>query len=284
MSRTYRIITACPDKPGIVARLTGFVAALNGWISDASQHSDPTSGWFFSRNEILASSLSISLPELRQAFSEVARELDMEWRIEDSEAKKRVVLMASKQSHCLADLLHRWRSGELECDIPCVISNHNDLREMVEWHGIPYFYVPVSPDTKQQAFTEIEQLVDTHRADTVVLARYMQILPPRLCEKYAAQVINIHHSFLPSFAGAKPYHQAEERGVKLIGATSHFVTEDLDEGPIIEQDVVRISHRDSIEDMVRKGRDCEVQVLARSLRAHLQDRVIVQGNKTIVFD
>ena len=284
MSRTYRIITACPDKPGIVARLTGFVAALNGWISDASQHSDPTSDWFFSRNEILASSLSISLPELRQAFSEVARELDMEWRIEDSEAKKRVVLMASKQSHCLADLLHRWRSGELECDIPCVISNHNDLREMVEWHGIPYFYVPVSPDTKQQAFTEIEQLVDTHRADTVVLARYMQILPPRLCEKYAAQVINIHHSFLPSFAGAKPYHQAEERGVKLIGATSHFVTEDLDEGPIIEQDVVRISHRDSIEDMVRKGRDCEVQVLARSLRAHLQDRVIVQGNKTIVFD
>jgi len=284
MSRTYRIITACPDKPGIVARLTGFIASKNGWIKDASQHSDPSSGWFFSRNEILADSLSISLEQLREEFSAIASELDMHWRIEDSDIKKRVVLMASKQSHCLADLLHRWRSGELDCDIPCVISNHNDLKEMVEWHGIPYFCVPVSPDNKPQAFAEIEQLVDTHKANTIVLARYMQILPPKLCEKYAAQVINIHHSFLPSFAGAKPYHQAEQRGVKLIGATSHYVTEDLDEGPIIEQDVVRISHRDSIEDMVRKGRDCEVQVLSRGLRAHLEDRVIVEGNKTIVFD
>lgn len=191
--------------------------------------------------------------------------------------------MASKQSHCLADLLHRWHSGEMDCEIPCVISNHNDLRDMVEWHNIPYYHVPVTAENKPSAFAEVEEIVDKYNADAVALARYMQIIPPALCKKMAGKIINIHHSFLPSFAGAKPYHQAAERGVKLIGATCHYVTEDLDQGPIIEQDVVRITHSDSIEDMVRKGKDCEVQVFARGIRAHLADRVIIHGNKTVVF-
>src|SRR5690606_17567486 len=197
------------------------------------------------------------LEAFRAAFAPIAREFDMRWRISDSAVKKRVVLMASKESHCLADLLHRWQSDELDCSIVSVISNHDLLRSMVERHGIAYHHV---------------------------LARYMQILPPDLCRRYAHQVINIHHSFLPSFVGAKPYHQASMRGVKLIGATSHYVTEELDAGPIIEQDVVRVSHRDSIEEMVRLGKDVEKMVLARGLRYHLEDRVLVHDNKTVVFD
>lgn len=284
MSRTYRLVTACPDKPGIVARLSGLIAEHNGWLSDVNQHSDPESGWFFSRNEVLAESLPFDLNEFKTLLQPLMDEFSMDWHVQDSAVKKRLVLMASKQSHCLADLLHRWHSGELDCEIPCVVSNHEDLRSMVEWHDIPFHCVPVSPDDKESAFAEVDRIVTEYGADAVVLARYMQILPPALCEKMAGRIINIHHSFLPSFAGAKPYHQAAERGVKLIGATCHYVTEDLDQGPIIEQDVVRISHRDDTEDMVRKGKDCEVQVLARGLRAHLDDRVIVHGNKTVVFD
>jgi len=284
MSRTYRLITASPDAPGILAKISNFIAAHNGWINDASQFSDQTSGWFFSRNEILADSLPFDLNTFRSMLGPIANDLSMEWRIEDSACKKRVVLMCSKQSHCLADILHRWHSGELDCEIPCVISNHEDLRTMVEWHGIPYHHVPVTSDNKVEAFAEVESLVNEYSADTVVLARYMQILPEDLCKNMSGKVINIHHSFLPSFAGAKPYHQAAERGVKLIGATCHYVTQELDAGPIIEQDVVRISHKDSIEELVRKGKDCEVQVLARGLRWHLQDRVIIHSNKTVVFN
>ena len=237
MSRTYRLITASPDSPGILAKLSNFIASYNGWINDASQYSDEISGWFFSRNEILADSLPFDLQSFREKMAPIADELSMEWRIEDSDAKKRVVLMCSKQSHCLADILHRWHSGELNCEIPCVISNHEDMRQMVEWHGIPYHQVPVTPDNKAEAFAQVETLVNQYAADTVVLARYMQILPEPLCHNMVGKVINIHHSFLPSFAGAKPYHQAAERGVKLIGATCHYVTQELDAGPIIEQDV-----------------------------------------------
>src|SRR5690606_23422566 len=189
-------------------------------------------------------------------------------------------------SHCLADLLHRWHSGELFCDIPCVISNHENLRSMVEWHEIPFFHVPV-PEVKEkkaEAFARVAELVDSHHADTVVLARYMQIIPPSLCESYPGKIINIHHSFLPSFIGANPYQKAYDRGVKLIGATSHYVTVELDEGPIIEQDVIRVNHRHTVDDLVRLGKDVEKAVLARALRNHLEDRVIVQGNKTVVFD
>lgn len=282
--RTFRLVIACPDRVGIVAKVSNFLASYNGWITEASHHSDNLSGWFFMRHEMRAETLPFDLEGFREAFKPIADEFSMDWRITDSDQKKRVVLMASRESHCLADLLHRWHSDELDCEIACVISNHQDLRSMVEWHNIPYHYVPVDPKDKEPAFAEVSRLVKEHQADVVVLARYMQILPPELCREYAHQVINIHHSFLPSFVGAKPYHQASLRGVKLIGATCHYVTEELDAGPIIEQDVVRVSHRDSIENMVRFGRDVEKMVLARGLRAHLEDRVLVHDNKTVVFD
>jgi formyltetrahydrofolate deformylase len=194
-----------------------------------------------------------------------------------------VVLMVSKQEHCLYDLLARWKSGELDIEIPCVISNHETFRGLVEWHGIPFYCVPVTPETKAESYARVVDLFDEVQGDVMVLARYMQILSPEMCARYPGQIINIHHSFLPSFVGAKPYHQAFDRGVKLIGATCHYVTSELDEGPIIEQDVIRIDHSDSPEDMVRYGRDIEKTVLARGLRYHLEDRVLTHGNKTVVF-
>lgn len=281
--RTFRLVIACPDRVGIVAKVSNFLATYNGWITEASHHSDPQSGWFFMRHEIRADSLPFDLAGFRQAFAPIANEFSMVWQVSDSEQKKRVVLMASRESHCLADLLHRWHTNELDCDIVGVISNHDDLRSMVEWHHIPYFHVPVDPKDKAPAFAEVSRLVKELNTDVVVLARYMQILPPDLCREFENRVINIHHSFLPSFVGAKPYHQASLRGVKLIGATSHYVTEELDAGPIIEQDVVRVSHRETIEDLVRLGRDVEKMVLARGLRHHLEDRVLVHDNKTVVF-
>ncbi len=283
MERTYRLVVSCPDRTGIVAKVSNFLATYNGWITEASYHADQQNGWFFMRNEIKASSIPFSLDDFKKTFDPIAREFSMNWSITDSEVKKRVVLMVSKESHCLADLLHRWHSKELAVDIVAVISNHDDLRRMVEWHDIPYHHVPVNPADKAKAFAEVNKLVENYQTDLVVLARYMQILPAELCQKYAGRVINIHHSFLPSFAGAKPYHQAYDRGVKLIGATCHYVTEDLDEGPIIDQDVIRISHSHSIEDMVRLGKDAEKNVLARGLRLHIEDRVIIHENKTVVF-
>lgn len=282
--RTFRLVIACPDRVGIVAKVSNFLATYNGWITEASHHSDNQNGWFFMRHEIRADSLPFDLAGFRQAFAPIAKEFSMDWRVTDSAQKKRVVLMASRESHCLADLLHRWHSDELDCDIPCVISNHDDLRSMVEWHGIAFEHVPVDPQNKQPAFAEVSRLVEASQADALVLARYMQILPPQLCQAFAQRVINIHHSFLPSFVGAKPYHQASLRGVKLIGATCHYVTEELDAGPIIEQDVARVTHRDSIEEMVRLGKDVEKRVLARGLRLHLEDRVLVHDNKTVLFD
>jgi len=213
----------------------------------------------------------------------VATELEMNWKISDSAKKKRVVILVSKQEHCLYDLLARWQSKELDIDIPCVISNHDALRGFVEWHGIPFHHVPMSADTKVAAFAEVMRLFDEACADTMVLARFMQILTPEVCAAYPGRIINIHHSFLPSFVGARPYHQAYQRGVKLIGATCHYVTADLDQGPIIEQDVIRIDHSDSVKDMVRYGKDIEKAVLARGLRYHLEDRVLTHGNKTVVF-
>ncbi len=284
MEPRYRLVISCPDRVGIVAMVSNFISSHGGSIAEASQHSDDATSWFFMRYEISTRNLAYSLEDLREAFSPIAQSFKMEWRLTDSSIPKRVLLMASKQSHCLADLLYRYHSEELDCQIPCVISNHDDLRSMVEWHGIPYHHVPVDKDDKQHAFDKVVELVEEYRIDTIVLARYMQILPPELCQRYASQVINIHHSFLPSFAGAKPYHQAHERGVKLIGATCHYVTEELDAGPIIDQDVSRITHNDSAEDMVRQGRDVEKTVLARGLRWHLEDRIFVHGNKTVVFN
>ena len=280
-SRRYTFTLSCPDKVGIVAAVSSFFAQHGGWIVEASYHADTQTGRFFMRQEILADSLPFDMPELLEKFGVLAQRFEMDWQASDSAQKKRLVLLVSKQDHCLNDLLHRWRSGELEVEIPCVISNHEDLRGFVEWHGIPYHYVEMSDKTA--AFEEIAALFERYQGDTLVLARFMQILPASFCRRYAGRVINIHHSFLPSFAGAKPYHQAFERGVKLIGATCHYVTEELDDGPIIEQDTVRIDHGDSVEDMVRYGRDIEKTVLARGLRYHVESRVLVCDNKTVVF-
>lgn len=284
MEHTYRLVISCPDGVGIVAKVSNFLSTYNGWITEASHHSDTHSGWFFMRHEIRANSIPFGLGQFRAAFEPIAREFNMNWRITDSAQPKKVVLMCSKESHCVADLLHRWQSKELNVEIVAVVSNHDDLRRMVEWHDIPYHHVPVSKDNREEAFAHIEDLFEHYHVDVVVLARYMQVLPPELCAKYAGKVINIHHSFLPSFAGARPYHQAYSRGVKLIGATCHYVTEDLDEGPIIEQSVIRITHRDTTDDMVRLGKDVEKSVLARGLRSHIEDRVITHENKTVVFD
>jgi len=279
--RRYTLTISCPDRVGIIAAVTGFVARHSGWIVEASYHTDLEAQRFFMRQEIRADSLSLDPAEFRAQFESLAAEFKMDWHISDSASRKRVVILVSKQDHCLNDLLHRWRSGELPVDIPCVISNHDDLRGFVEWHGIPFHHVDMTD--KAAAFNAIEHLFDQQLGDVMVLARFMQILPPELCNRHAGQVINIHHSFLPSFAGAKPYHQAYQRGVKLIGATCHYVTEDLDAGPIIEQDIVRIDHGDSVDDMVRYGRDIEKTVLARGLRYHVEDRVLICDNKTIVF-
>ncbi|MCK7552444.1 MULTISPECIES: formyltetrahydrofolate deformylase [Marinobacter] len=284
MEHTYRLVISCPDRVGIVAKVSNFLSTYNGWITEASHHSDTHTGRFFMRHEIKASSIPFGLDQFRAAFDPIAREFDMDWHVADSAQPKKVILMCSKESHCVADLLHRWHSREINAEIVAVISNHEDLRRMVEWHEIPYHYIPVSRENRDEAFGEIDGLIEGYATDVVVLARYMQILPAALCEKYSGKVINIHHSFLPSFAGARPYHQAYSRGVKLIGATCHYVTQDLDEGPIIEQDVIRITHSDSIEDMVRLGKDVEKNVLARGLRSHIEDRVITYQNKTVVFD
>jgi formyltetrahydrofolate deformylase len=282
-SRRYTLTLSCPDRVGIVAAVSGLIAQHQGWIVEASHHADEPARRFFLRQEILADSLSFDLSTLKEKFASVAREYGMDWRISDSAEKKRVVVLVSKQEHCLYDLLARWQSKELDVDIPCVISNHETFRGLVEWHGIPFHHVPVMPDNKDAAYAEVQRLFEEARGDTMVLARYMQILSPELCRAYPGRIVNIHHSFLPSFVGAKPYHQAYARGVKLIGATCHYVTEDLDQGPIIEQDVIRIDHSDSPEDMVRYGKDIEKTVLARGLRFHLEDRVLTHGNKTVVF-
>ena len=282
--RRYRLNLACPDRVGIVAAVSTFVAKHNGWILEAQHHADQPAQRFFMRQEILADSLPFeTVDRFRDAFEAIAHEFQMEWTITDSVHKPRVVVLVSKPDHCLYDLFARWRSRELDIDIPCVISNHDIFRDFVEWHGIPYHHIPVRKENKQHAFDKISYLFDEVQGDVMVLARYMQILSPEMCARYPKRIINIHHSFLPSFIGAKPYHQAYNRGVKLVGATCHYVTDDLDEGPIIEQDVIRVDHSDSIEDIVRYGRDIEKTVLARGLRYHLEDRVFVYGNKTVVF-
>ncbi len=284
MSSTYRLIVSCPDGVGLVAAVSQYVSNQGGWIIEASQHADPVSGWFFMRYEILKASLQCSADQFRAGFAPIAASFQMDWRFSDSATLARVVLLASRETHCLTDLLYRWRSGELPCTIVSVISNHPDLRTLVEAHDVPFHWVAVERDNKSTAWHQIAHLLESYQTDTVVLARYMQIVPANLCQQYQHRMINIHHSFLPSFAGAKPYHQAYERGVKLIGATCHYVSEILDNGPIIEQDVVRVSHRHRVEDMVKLGRDVERLVLARGLRYHLEDRVLVHGHKTIILD
>ena len=283
MARTLTLSFSCPDTTGIVAEVSAFVAGHRGSITEASQHTEHELARFFMRVEIRADSLGFPADDFAGRFAPVARKFGMEWKVSDSARPRRVVLLCSKQEHCLYDLLARHVAQDFPFVVPCVISNHDDHRRIVEAHGIPFHHVPVDPKDKAAAYRRMEQLFREAQADLVVLARYMQVLDEPMCRAYAGRIINIHHSFLPSFAGAKPYHQAHRRGVKLIGATCHFVTPELDEGPIIEQDVIRVDHSDTPEDMAHLGKDIEKTVLARGLRAVVEDRVLLAGNKTVIF-
>lgn len=274
---------SCPDRVGIVSAVAGFHAERGVSILCADHHHDADTGRFFMRQEVDADAIDLGVAGFREAFRPIAERFDMDWRISDTTEKKRVVLLCSKQGHCLNDLLYRWRSKDMDFDLVGVISNHEDARSFVEWHGVPFYHVPVPREDKDPAFREVDRLFEAMGGDVMVLARYMQILPAWMCDKYPGQIINIHHSFLPSFVGARPYHQAYERGVKFVGATCHYATSDLDEGPIIEQDAVRTGHAHTVEELIRVGRDVEAAVLARGLRYHLEDRVSIQGRRTVVF-
>ncbi|MFN3231931.1 MAG: formyltetrahydrofolate deformylase [Alphaproteobacteria bacterium] len=282
--RSYILTLTCPDRTGIVAAVTGFLAERDGFITELSHYADPISHRSFIRAEFYAG--SPKLPE-RQAlftqFTSVAEDFSMDFQLRPADEKARVVVMVSKFGHCLNNLLHDWKSGNLPIDIVAVVSNHDDMRSFVEWHQIPYHHLPVTPDTKAQQEADLRALIDDLDIDLVVLARYMQILSPALCQHLAWRAINIHHSFLPSFKGARPYHQAHARGVKLIGATAHYVTTDLDEGPIIEQTTERVDHTQTPQDLVRIGRDIESVVLNRAVRWHGERRVLPNGSKTVVF-
>jgi formyltetrahydrofolate deformylase len=274
---------SCPDRVGLLAHLSGFVAKHRGNLLEVHQFTDPESRWFFTRMAIDTATLSCDLVELRAEFARAAGELRAEWTIRSAESRMKVVLMVSRRGHCLADLLWRWRSGELAFDIPCVISNHEDFRTMVEREGIAFRYLPVQSENKNAAFADLARVLDEIQPDLIVLARYMQILPAEVCQRYPGKILNIHHSFLPSFSGANAYQRAYERGVKLIGATCHYATAELDAGPIVDQEVIRVEHFHTADDLVRLGRDCERLALARSVRWHLNDRVLIHGDRSIVF-
>jgi len=282
-ARVARLLVSCPDRPGIVAAVTGFLYRHGANIIDLQQHStDPEGGRFFMRLEFDATRLDLRPEGLRVAFAEVARRFGMDWRIAYAERVKRTAILVSKADHALLELLWRWRRGELATEVIMVIGNHPDLAPYAREFGVPFHHVPVAEGGMAEAEAEMLRLLEG-RVDLVVLARYMRILSADFVGHFPNRIINIHHSFLPAFAGARPYHQAYARGVKIIGATAHYVTPELDAGPIIEQDVVRVSHRDGVRDLIEKGRDLERQVLARAVKWHLEDRVLVYQNKTVVF-
>lgn len=277
------LLVKCPERKGVVAALANFIYAHNGDILHTDQHQEPEQRLFMMRIEWKLEGFTLSLNDFAREFKEVADEFQMEWKLATASDRPRVAIMVSKSGHCLADLLYRHQIGELPCEISLVISNHDDQRKLAEFYERPYHYVPVSKADRAAAEQQVIALLEDNRIDLVVLARYMQILSQDFIVRYPNRVINIHHSFLPAFIGAKPYHRSYERGVKIVGATAHYVTEVLDEGPIIDQDIVRISHRDSLDDMIRKGSDTEKFVLSRAVRWHLENRVVVYGNKTAVF-
>lgn len=280
---TAILLINCPDQRGIVARLSSFVYGHDGNIVDSDHHSDLQAGRFLGRIEWELAGFALGRQELRRALEEVAGAMGGHWELHFSDVVPRIALWCSRQEHCLLDLLWRHQAGELGAELAFVLSNHDGLRRHVEPLGIPFHVVPVTAETKAGQERRELDLLRRERVDLVVLAKYMQVLSPAFLRAFPA-VINIHHSFLPAFAGAQPYHQAHARGVKLIGATAHFVTDDLDAGPIIEQDVVRVSHRDTVEDLVRKGKDVERLALSRAVRLHLQHRVLTYDNKTVVFE
>jgi len=278
------LLLSCPDRKGVVATVAGFIYQHNGSILHADEHGDVDSGIFLMRVEFDPVELDIPLSDFAWHFSQIANEFNLQWHLALSNIRPRMAILVSKYDHCLVDLLYRHQNGELACDIPCIISNHPDSQAVADFYRVPFFLVAVEKGSKRAAERQIIAILERTAIDFVVLARYMQILSPDFVNAYPQRIINIHHSFLPAFVGAKPYHQAFTRGVKLIGATSHYVTEVLDDGPIIEQDVVRISHRDSVEDLIQKGRDLEKVVLSRAVRWHVENRVLLYGNKTVVFD
>jgi formyltetrahydrofolate deformylase len=280
----YVLTLSCPDRPGIVSAVSTFLAHNGQNILDAQQFGDLETGHFFMRVVFTAADLAVNLPALQTGFAAIAERFAMDWQMRDRAAQRRVMLLVSKFDHCLVDILYRWRTGDLAMIPTAIVSNHpRETYAGLDFGDIPFHHMPVTRDTKREQEQAILKLVESTQTDLVVLARYMQILSDEMSASLSGRCINIHHSFLPGFKGAKPYHQAYERGVKLIGATAHYVTRDLDEGPIIDQDVERISHRDTPENLVRKGRDIERRVLSRAIRYHLEDRVILNGRKTVVF-
>jgi formyltetrahydrofolate deformylase len=291
MEHSAVLLIDCPDRPGLVARVSSLLYERGANILHADQHQDHELGLFFMRVEWeLAMPANASregafdLPDFERDFATLAAELHMRWTLTSTAHKPRVALFCSQYLHCMADLLHRWHSGELKCEIPLIISNHLAVERLAAFYGIPFEHVPITSTTRAASESRQMELLAANGIDLVVLARYMQILSPDFVARYPSAIINVHHSFLPAFVGARPYHAAHARGVKLIGATSHYVTEVLDDGPIIEQDVARISHRDQVEDLVARGRDLERIVLSRAVRWHLDRRILCYGNKTVVFD
>ncbi len=281
---TATLLLSCPDRKGLVSRISHFLFERGGNIVDLDEHVDPSEKLFFLRISWSMQEFSLSPEQTLEAFTPLAKEFHANWQIRFSNQRKRIAIFVSKYDHCLQELLWRSTLGEFDGDIILIISNHPDLQTLAERYNIPFYVFPITPDNKLEQERKEIALLKQEKIDTIVLARYMQVLSPQFVEQYPHQIINIHHSFLPAFIGKNPYKQAYERGVKIVGATSHYVTNELDEGPIIEQDIVRISHKDTLDDLIRKGRDLERLVLARALRLHLQDRVLVYGNKTVVFE
>jgi formyltetrahydrofolate deformylase len=282
-SGDFVLTLVCPDRPGIVYAVTGFLMRHGGNIIESQQFGDQLTKRFFMRIDFEVASTDMTAQALREDFAAVATEFGMGFELWESKAPYRTLLMVSKHLHCLNDLLFRWSTGSLQIDIPAVVSNHRDAEPLVRSYGLDFVHLPVTPETKPAAEKELLRLVETHDVHLVVLARYMQVLSDGLCRELTGRAINIHHSFLPSFKGAKPYHQAFERGVKLVGATAHYVTAELDEGPIIEQSVIRVDHGHTQDQLVAAGRDVEAQVLSRAVRWHSESRVLLNGHRTVVF-
>lgn len=281
MTHAYILTLSCPDRLGLVHAVSGFLLEHGGNIEEAAQYNDHATGLFFMRVQFACD--QHDHPTLKARLASFAEPYNMHWSLHATAAPMKTVLMVSKEGHCLNDLLFRWKSGLLPIDIRAIISNHRDFYQLAASYNVPFHHIPVTSATKAQAETRQLEIIEAEGAELVVLARYMQILSLDLCQKLAGRAINIHHSFLPSFKGAKPYYQAHDRGVKLIGATAHYVTADLDEGPIIEQDVARADHTDTVEDLTARGRDTESQVLARAVKWHSEHRVILNGHKTVIF-
>ncbi|WP_427128873.1 formyltetrahydrofolate deformylase [Pseudarthrobacter sp. S9] len=279
----YVLTLDCAESPGIVHSVAEFLLDHSCYIIDIKQFGDQKEGHFFMRVHFISTGSVSTREELRQDFAPVAAKWEMNWRLEPHDRKQRILVMVSKYGHCLNDLLFRARSGELPVEIVAVVSNHQDHEDLVTWHGIPFHHIPVSQETKQEAESELLELVDTYNVELVVLARYMQVLSDNLTARLAGKAINIHHSFLPSFKGAKPYHQAYERGVKTVGATAHYVNSELDEGPIIAQQVIEVDHTFSPSDLVTVGRDAECKALTNAVRWHSEGRIILSGNRTVVL-